>query len=236
MEARFKHAISNSDAYILDHSTAFLQNGSVGCIWQCASHFTSLTFFSFLKNNRILGSVLECRAQFWPHCLLHSLCSPSMGQWWRLCPPVHWTADAPVLSGGMEQLPLRAPPQQLPLRAHHPARKGLSLSGEGWRKEEGLPIAQNKRSLRGCSGSATFGRPPGGFGGKGKLPCTEITLKSSDPGQFPCSFFVSSLRIWGPIRSCSALEPAQGCALNDCAPGDLTRTSSEATAVCFTLR
>lgn len=92
MEARFKHAISNGGTCTLDHSTAFLWNGSVGCTWQCTNHFTSLTLFDFLKNDRILfknffiislkqrpfGWVLECRAQFWPHCLLHSLCSLSM--------------------------------------------------------------------------------------------------------------------------------------------------------------
>lgn len=31
-------------------------------------------------------------------------------------------------------------------------RKGLSLSGEGWRKEKGMPVLQNKRSFGGCAG------------------------------------------------------------------------------------
>lgn len=68
MEARFKHAISNGDTYTLDHSTAFLWNGSVGCTWQCTSHFTSLTLFNFLKNNRILKKnffITSLLAQYW---------------------------------------------------------------------------------------------------------------------------------------------------------------------------
>ena len=123
----------------------FLWNDSVGWTRQCASHFTSLTLFNFLKNNRTLFKIFSSQglnrgllAQYWSAEFSsgHIVFSTAYAhcQWANdglLCPPAHSTADALVLSGGMEQLPLRAPTQQLPLRARHLAWRGLSLSGEG---------------------------------------------------------------------------------------------------------
>lgn len=74
-------------------------------------------------------------------------------------------------------------------KATEPARKGLSLSGEGWRKRPGLPrlnlthCYQNKRTFKRCRGIRAFGGAQE-LQRKGKSPCAEVTLKPSFPGQF----------------------------------------------------
>lgn len=98
--------------------------------------------------------------------------------------------------------------------------KGLSLSEKDEEKDQVYPgltsltISRTKEPLKMRRTGLPLG-VPGGFSGKGKLPCTEITLKPSFLGQFFFFFhsfyfiffcLLSSLRIPDLIRSCSGLS------------------------------
>ena len=84
------------------------------------------------------------------------------------------------------------PEQSYPARKVWACRQRDEETGQVCPDLTSLAVNRTKEALKDAENQAAFRGVPGGFSGKGKLPCTEITLKPSFLGQFCFVFFLFS--------------------------------------------